>query len=288
VAATPNLRYGRDMDITTAKTLNNGVPMPRFGLGVFKSAPGAETADAVSAAIAAGYRSIDTATFYANEASVGEGIRAAGVPREELFLTTKVWKDDQGYDRTIEVFNESLELMGLDYLDLYLVHWPIEPTCLDTWRALETLYREKKVRAIGVSNFEARHIERVLRETEIVPAVNQIELHPYLQQKALRYYCAAHNIAVEAWSPIARGGVTEDETLQSIGAAHGKSPVQVTLRWELQREIITIPKSVHPERIRENADIFDFELSEDELARIDALDRGEAGRLGPHPDTFAR
>jgi aryl-alcohol dehydrogenase-like predicted oxidoreductase len=173
----------------------------------------------VTAAIAAGYRSIDTATFYANEESVGAGIRASGVPREELFITTKVWNSDQGYDRTIEVFHESLKLLGLDYLDLYLVHWPIEPTYLDTWRALEALYREKKVRAIGVSNFEVRNLERVMRETEIVPAVNQIELHPYLQQKALRHYCADHGIAVEAWSPIARGGVMEDETLRSIGSA---------------------------------------------------------------------
>lgn len=288
VAAAADLRYAGGMDITTTLTLNNDVAMPRFGLGVFKSAPGAETADAVTAAIAAGYRSIDTATFYANEESVGAGIRASGVPREELFITTKVWNSDQGYDRTIEVFHESLKLLGLDYLDLYLVHWPIEPTYLDTWRALEALYREKKVRAIGVSNFEVRNLERVMRETEIVPAVNQIELHPYLQQKALRHYCADYGIAVEAWSPIARGGVMEDETLRSIGERYGKSPVQVTLRWELQRDIITIPKSVHPERIRQNAEIFDFELSEDELARIDALDRGEGGRLGPHPDTFAR
>ncbi len=260
--------------------------MPRFGLGVYKSEPGAETKDAVIAAVQAGYRSIDTATFYENEQSVGEGLAAAGVPREEIFVTTKVWNSDQGYQRTLEVFEESMAYLQLQTLDLYLIHWPIADTFVETWRALEHLYHNGRVRAIGVSNFEPHHLEALKRESDILPVVNQVELHPYLQQKELRRYCRTAGIAVEAWSPIARGGVVDDPVLQEIATAHGKSPVQVTLRWELQHGIITIPKSVKPRRITENADIFDFELSAAEMDQIDGLDQGEAGRLGPHPDTI--
>ena len=274
------------MDLTTTITLNNGIGIPQFGLGVYKSAPGEETEGAVTAALAAGYRSVDTATFYANEQSVGAALAASGVDRSQVFVTTKVWNTDHGYGRTREVFDESLRLLGLETLDLYLIHWPVRESYLDTWKALESLYAEGRVRAIGVSNFEVHHLEYLMRNAEVVPAVNQIELHPYLQQKDIRAYCRTHGIAVEAWSPIARGTVLDDPVIGDIAAAYGKSPVQVTVRWELQHGIITIPKSVHANRIRENAQVFDFELSEDDMAAIDAIDRGEAGRIGPHPDTI--
>ncbi|MEX2443321.1 MAG: aldo/keto reductase [Alkalispirochaeta sp.] len=274
------------MNLTSTVTLHNGVEMPRFGLGVFKSEPGAETRDAVVSALQAGYRSIDTATFYENEQSVGEGLAASGVPRDQVFVTTKVWNTDQGYQRTLEVFEESMDYLQLETLDLYLIHWPMAETFIETWRALEKLYDDGRVRAIGVSNFEPHHLERLQRESGIVPVVNQVELHPYLQQNELRDYCREAGIAVEAWSPIARGQVVDDSVLQEIGAAHGKSPVHATIRWELQHGIITIPKSVKPHRIADNADVFDFELSAAEMARIDALDQGESGRLGPHPDTI--
>lgn len=260
--------------------------MPRLGLGVYKSEPGAETREAVVAALHTGYRSIDTATFYENEQSVGEGLAAAEVPRDQVFVTTKVWNSDQGYERTLQVFDTSLKYLGLETLDLYLIHWPMAETFVETWRALEKLHREGRVRAIGVSNFEPHHLETLKRESNLVPVVNQVELHPYLQQKPLREYCAEAGIAVEAWSPIARGNVVHDPVLQEIAAAHGKTPVQVTIRWELQHGIITIPKSVKPQRIADNADVFDFELSTAEMARIDARDQGESGRLGPHPDTI--
>lgn len=259
--------------------------MPRLGLGVYQSEPGAETRDAVVAALRAGYRSIDTATFYENEQSVGEGLSAAGIPRDQVFVTTKVWNTDQGYDQTLHVFDTSMAYLGLETLDLYLIHWPMAETFVETWRALEKLYHDGRVRAIGVSNFEPRHLDVLKRESDILPVVNQVELHPYQQQKKLRDYCREAGIVVEAWSPIARGSVVDDPVLRDIGAAHGKSPVHVTIRWELQHGIITIPKSVKPQRIVDNADVFDFELSDAEMARIDTLDQGEAGRLGPHPDT---
>ncbi|MFW5694417.1 MAG: aldo/keto reductase [Alkalispirochaeta sp.] len=275
------------MNLSSTKRLQNGVEMPRLGLGVFKAEPGPETRDAVVTALQAGYRSIDTATFYENEQSVGEGLAAAGVPRDEIFVTTKVWNSDQGYQRTLEVFETSMKYLGLETLDLYLIHWPMADTFIETWRALEKVYHDGRVRAIGVSNFEPHHLETLKRESDIVPAVNQVELHPYLQQTELRRYCQEAGIAVEAWSPIARGTVVHDPVLSDIAAAHGKSPVQVTLRWELQHDIITIPKSVTPHRIVDNADVFDFELTPAEMERIDALDQGEAGRLGPHPHTIA-
>ena len=274
------------MKLSSTITLNNEVEMPRFGLGVYKSEPGAETKDAVIAALQSGYRSIDTATFYENEQSVGEGLAAAGVPREEIFVTTKVWNSDQGYQRTLDVFEESMTYLQLETLDLYLIHWPITDTFLETWRALEQLYHDGRVRAIGVSNFEPHHLESLARKSNVVPAVNQVELHPYLQQRELRQYCREAGIAVEAWSPLARGAVLDDPVLQEIATAHGKNPVQVTLRWELQNGIITIPKSVKSHRITDNADVFDFELSAAEMDRIDGLDQGEQGRLGPHPDTI--
>ncbi len=260
--------------------------MPRFGLGVFKSPPGAETETAIREAVAAGYRSIDTASIYRNEESVGAAIRHAGVGRESLFVTTKVWNSDFGYDKTLRAFDESMRLLALEYLDLYLVHWPVKDAYLETWRALVELYRAGRVRAIGVSNFQIHHIRELAERSDVVPAVNQVELHPYLQQRKLSEYCMEHNIVVEAWSPIAKGNVVNEPVLQTIGAAHGKTPVQVALRWGLQREIVVIPKSIQPNRIRSNAQVFDFTLSDTEMQRIERLDREDDGRLGPHPDHF--
>ena len=274
------------MDIQSSVKLNNGVNMPRLGLGVFKSPPGKETETAVREAIAAGYRSIDTASFYRNEESVGVAIRDAGVRRESLFITTKVWNSDQGYDKTRRAFDESVRLLATDYLDLYLVHWPVAGAYVETWRALVELHREKRIRAIGVSNFQIHHIQELAERSDVVPAVNQVELHPYLQQRKLREYCKEHEIVVEAWSPIAKGNVADDPVLQTIGAAHGKTPVQVALRWGLQSEIVVIPKSIQPDRIRSNAQVFDFSLSDAEMRQIDRLDREDDGRLGPHPDHF--
>lgn len=272
------------MDTEKEVQLNNGVMMPRLGLGVFKAESGDETKNAVRMAIDAGYRAIDTASFYDNEESVGQGVREASVPREELFITTKVWNFQQGYENTLRSFDESLEKLGLDYLDLYLVHWPVTDKYKDTWRAFEKLYNDGRVKALGLSNFEPHHIEDLLSSATVAPTVNQVELHPYLQQKAVRDACAAHDIIVTAWSPIARGRVLQDPVIQEIAKAHGKSPVQVTIRWELQLGIITIPKSVHEERIKANFDVFDFELSDDEMDRMAALEKGESARLGPHPD----
>ncbi|MCG8480743.1 MAG: aldo/keto reductase [Spirochaetales bacterium] len=274
------------MDIQSSAKLNNGVNMPRLGLGVFKSPPGKETETAVREAIAAGYRSIDTASFYRNEESVGVAIRDAGVRRESLFITTKVWNSDQGYDKTRRAFDESMRLLATDYLDLYLVHWPVAGAYVETWRALVELYRDKRIRAIGVSNFQIHHIQELAERSDVVPAVNQVELHPYLQQRKLREYCREHEIVVEAWSPIAKGNVADDPVLQTIGAAHGKTPVQVALRWGLQSDIVVIPKSIQPDRIRSNAQVFDFSLNDAEMRRIDRLDREDDGRLGPHPDHF--
>lgn len=272
------------MNVQKTVTLNNGVEMPIFGLGVFKAESGDETANAVRWAIEAGYTAIDTASYYDNEESVGRGIRESGAPRKDLFITTKAWNTEQGYDNALKAFDESMKKMGLDYLDLYLVHWPITDTYQETWKAFEKLYADKRVRAIGVSNFEPHHLDDLIAGASVRPTVNQVELHPYLQQRAVRDACARHKVHVTAWSPIARGKVLEDETIKAIAAAHGKSPVHVTLRWEMQHGIITIPKSVKQERIRDNINVFDFSLSDEEMAQIDALDQGNDGRIGPHPD----
>ncbi|MDA3950469.1 MAG: aldo/keto reductase [Spirochaeta sp.] len=272
------------MNVQKTVTLNNGVEMPIFGLGVFKAESGDETANAVRWAIEAGYTAIDTASYYDNEESVRRGIRESGVPRKNVFITTKAWNTEQGYDKTLAAFDESMRKLGLDYLDLYLVHWPITDTYKETWKAFEKLYADKRVRAIGVSNFEPHHLDDLIASASVRPTINQVELHPYLQQRAVREACARHKIHVTAWSPIARAKVLEDETIKAIATAHGKSPVHVTLRWELQHGIITIPKSVKQERIRDNVNVFDFSLTDEEMAQIDALDQGNAGRIGPHPD----
>jgi diketogulonate reductase-like aldo/keto reductase len=274
-------------DISATITLNNGIPMPRFGLGVLHIADGSDAANAVVTAIEAGYRLIDTASIYHNEAGVGKALREAGVPREDIFLTTKVWNADQGYEPAKQAFQSSLERLGVDYVDLYLIHWPgPDPErMLDTWRALESIYAGGKARAIGLSNFQVPHLEQLLEHVEIMPAVNQVEIHPHLQQSELVEYCQENGIQVEAWRPIMKGEVMGIPEMTEIGQKYGKNPVQVTLRWLLQRDLIVIPKSENPLRIRENADIFDFELTHEEIEQIKALDQDR--RLGPDPFTFA-
>jgi 2,5-diketo-D-gluconate reductase A len=267
-------------------TLNNGVTMPQLGYGVFQ-VPDEETAEAVSEALRAGYRSIDTAKIYGNERGVAQAVRESGIPREELFVTTKVWNDDQGYDEALRAFDTSLDKLGLDYLDLYLIHWPAPSAgrYVDTWRALEKVLADGRVRAIGVSNFQPAHLRRLFEETGTVPAVNQIELHPYLQQAELRALHAERGIATEAWSPLAKGGeLLADPVVTELAERHGRTPAQVVLRWHLQLGNVVIPKSVTPARIRENLDVFGFELGAQDLAALGTLERGH--RTGPDPDRF--
>jgi 2,5-diketo-D-gluconate reductase A len=263
--------------------LNDGNRIPQLGLGVYKIAD-AIAADTVQVALEAGYRHVDTAALYANERGVGEGLARVGLPRADVFVTTKVWNDRHGYDETLRAFDESLAKLGLDYVDLYLIHWPAprQDRYVDAYRALETLRADGRARSIGVSNFHTHHLDRLLTETDVVPAVNQVELHPWLVQTEVRAYNAAHDIRTEAWSPLARGRAIGDPTLDGIGARYGKSAAQVVLRWQLQLGNIVIPKSVTPERIRENLDVFDFTLAESDIAEISALDAGE--RTGKDPD----
>ncbi|MEV6354015.1 aldo/keto reductase [Streptomyces hydrogenans] len=265
--------------------LNNGVGIPQLGFGVFQ-VPDDETTSAVGAALEAGYRSIDTAAIYGNEAGVGRALAASGLPREELFVTTKLWNADQGYDATLGAFDASLAELGLAYLDLYLIHWPTPARDLyvDSWRAVERLTSEGRIRAAGVSNFQPAHLRRLLDSSSLVPAVNQIELHPGLQQSELRAFHAEHGIATEAWSPLAQGAVLDDPAITAIAARTGKSPAQVVLRWHLQLGNVVIPKSVTPARIRQNLDVFDFRLTDEDMAAVAATDRGL--RTGPHPDQF--
>jgi 2,5-diketo-D-gluconate reductase A len=266
-------------------TLNNGVEIPQLGFGVFQ-VPDAETTAAVSAALEAGYRSIDTAAVYGNEAGVGAALASSGLPREELFVTTKLWNADQGYDATLRAFDTSLAKLGLDHVDLYLIHWPTPARDLyrESWRAIGKLAADGRIRAAGVSNFQPAHLRRLLEESALVPAVNQIELHPGLQQRELRSLHAESGIATEAWSPLAQGAVLGESALKEIAERHGRSPAQVVLRWHLQLGNVVIPKSVTPARIRENIDVFDFVLGDEEMSAIAALDRGL--RTGPDPDTL--
>ncbi|MCA1034002.1 aldo/keto reductase [Bacillus infantis] len=264
--------------------LHNGVEMPWFGLGVFKVQEGSEVIDSVKAAIKNGYKSIDTAAIYGNEEGVGQAIKESGAPREDLFITTKVWNSEQGYDSTLAAFDESLSKLGLEYVDLYLIHWPVKGKYKDTWRALEKLYKDGRVRAIGVSNFHVHHLEDLLETAEIVPMVNQVEYHPHLAQLELREFCKQKGIQLEAWSPLKQGQLLDEPVITEIAEKHKKSPAQIILRWDLQNEVITIPKSVKEHRIIENADIFDFELSSEDMEKIDALNKNE--RVGADPDNF--
>lgn len=272
------------MTFEKTKELANGSIIPRLGLGVWQVKDGAEAVNSVKWALEAGYRLIDTAAAYKNEESVGEGIRQSGVPRDEIFVTTKLWNADQGYESTLKAFDESLKKLELEYVDLYLIHWPVEGKYKDSWRAMEEIYKSGRAKAIGVSNFHAHHIEDLLTTAEVTPMVDQIELHPTLTQESLRKFLADHEIAVEAWSPLGQGKILENPILVELGGKYHKTAAQIIIRWHLQSDIIVIPKSVHQERINQNFDVFDFELSVEDMKRIDQLNTNE--RLGPDPDNF--
>lgn len=256
--------------------------MPWLGLGVHRAGSGSEVVSAIQCALQAGYRSIDTATYYQNEHSVGKAVLESGVAREEIFLTTKVWNSDQGYHSTIKAFETSLEKLQTNYLDLYLIHWPQNELTFETWKAMEELYRKGQVRAIGVSNFLIKHLKSLIERSAIKPMVNQFEFHPELVQPELLQFCKDNQIQPEAWRPIMKGRVNEIELLQELAAKYQKSPVQIVLRWDIQKGVVTIPKSVTPERIIQNAAIFDFELSPEDMAQIDGLNRHS--RMGENPD----
>lgn len=270
--------------LTESVVLYNGVHMPILGLGVWKSKEGGEVEFAVETAIRSGYRSIDTAKIYNNESGVSKGIANSGINREELFITTKVWNNDQGYDATLRAFEESMQRLQLDYLDLYLIHWPIKGKYIETWRALEKLYLDGQVKAIGVSNFQTHHIDDLLFNSEIVPMVNQVEFHPYLIQTELRAYCNKHQIQLEAWSPLMQGNFLKDQTILQLAEKYNRTPAQIVLRWDIQNQVITIPKSVSAERIRENANIFDFTLDEIDMNLLNKLNKNH--RFGPDPDNI--
>jgi diketogulonate reductase-like aldo/keto reductase len=266
--------------LTKSVELNNGILMPQFGLGVYQAQDGEEVVQAIKKAVSTGYRSIDTAAVYSNEAGVGKGIRECGVHRGELFITTKVY-DEQGYESTLQAFDASLTRLGLDYVDLYLIHWPVRGKFKETWKALEQIYKNERAKAIGVSNFQIYHLQDLMSSAYIKPAVNQVEFHPLLTQSDLLEYCRNNEIQLEAWSPIMQGNLDLPE-LRELGDKYGKTPAQIVLRWDIQMGVITIPKSVTPSRIEENAQIFDFELSPEDQNRITALNQNR--RFGSNPD----
>ena len=270
-------------------TLNNGLEMPLVGYGVFRVPEGDDLAEAVKTAITKGFRSIDTAQVYRNEESVGRGIRAAIeeglVTREELFITSKVWNDGLSYEETLAAYESSLEKIGLDYLDLYLVHWPgIDDNYIDVYKALEKIYQDGRVRSIGVSNFHVHHLENLLKETTVIPVINQIEFHPHLTQKEVRAYCKDKGIQVEAWSPLMNGSLLEEALIQELAAKYDKTPAQIVLRYDVQCHVVTIPKTMTPTRMVENLNVFDFALTEEEMSQLDALNDGR--RCGPDPEKF--
>jgi len=271
-------------DLKGTVKLANGVEMPYLGLGVFKTNEGTEVENSVKWALEAGYRHIDTAAIYQNERGVGNAMKASGIPRNELFITTKAWNENQRKGTVMEGFEESLKLLQTDYVDLYLIHWPVKGKYNATWKVMEEIYRSGRAKAIGVSNFLLHHLEDIFKIAEIMPMVNQMECHPYLVQQSLIDFCLAHKIVFEAWSPIMQGAVNNVPLLVELSGKYKKTPVQIVLRWDLQKGIVTIPKSVHKDRIVSNADLFDFELSAEDIRRIDSLDKNE--RLGAHPDTF--
>ncbi|WP_068676255.1 aldo/keto reductase [Oceanobacillus sp. Castelsardo] len=267
-------------------TLNNGLTMPQLGFGVWK-VPDEEATPAVEKALETGYRSIDTAKVYGNEVGVGKAIAKRNIPREELFITTKVWNADHGYENTLKAFDASLERLGLDYVDLYLIHWPMPKfdQYVETYRALEKLYADGRVKAIGVCNFDIEHLERILKECDVVPVINQVEYHPYLQQKELKEFCDQHQIKLEAYSPLMNGrDILHDELIKELAEQYGKTPAQIILRWHLQSGVIVIPKSVTPSRIEENINVFDFELNESDMGKIAELDKNL--RINNKPSEF--
>ncbi len=261
-----------DLKLQSTLTLNNGVRIPRLGLGVFRTERGDETREAVAAALKAGYRHVDTARIYGNEEDVGEAIRASGLPRETIFVTTKLWNDDQGFEGSLRAFEGSLRRLGLDYVDLYLIHWPVPGRRLESWRGLEKLLADGKVRAIGVSNFLPRHLDELCERARVVPAVNQVELSPFLQQRELREYCARKGIAIEAYSPLTKGRRLSHPVLQEVARQVGRTSAQVLVRWCLQSGLIVLPKSARQERVRENAAVYDFELSPAQMQALDGLE----------------
>lgn len=273
------------MNPSMTKTLNNGVAMPMLGLGVWRAKDDV-CARAVAQALEDGYRHIDTAAIYGNEAAVGRGIKDSGVPRKEIFITTKLWNEDMRAGRQAEAFEQSLEKLGTDYVDLYLLHWPVDKVFIPSWKILERIYKSGRAKAIGISNFHAHHLEPLLAEASVVPAVNQFECHPYLSQEPLMALCAKHGIACAAYSPLGGKGspVLEDPALAAIAAKHGKSPAQIVLRWNVQRGVIVLPKSVQPERIAANGRLFDFSLDDADMAAVNALNQNR--RLGFDPDNF--
>jgi diketogulonate reductase-like aldo/keto reductase len=271
-------------NIKDCTILNNGLKMPWLGFGVFQINEGKEVENSVKWALEIGYRSIDTAAAYRNERGVGKAIRASGIPREEIFLTTKLWNEDQRRKRMLQAFDESLEHLGTDYVDLYLIHWPVKGCYQESWKAMEEIYQSGRAKAIGVSNFLIHHLEDVLRDGHVVPTVNQIEFHPWLVQPELLTFCKTHKIQVEAWSPLIQGKIVTVPEAQSLAEQYHKTPAQIVLRWDLQHEVVTIPKSTHRNRIAENSQLFDFELLQEDMNVLDALDVGK--RNGPDPDNF--
>jgi len=269
-------------DVKGFSILSNGVKMPYLGLGVYKAQNGTEVINAVHYSLDAGYRHIDTAAYYHNEEGVGKAVQTAGMPRGEIFVTTKIWHTEQRYADVFKAFETSMNKLQLDYLDLYLIHWPHPQYFLEAWQAMEELYKAKKIRAIGVCNCTEWHIRKIMDLGGEVPTVNQVEFHPNLVQQSLLDFCQQHNIQLEAWSPLKRGALLNHPVLAELSRKYGKNTAQVILRWDLQKGVVTIPKSVHKERITSNADIFDFELSEEDLKKIDNLDSN--GRTGAHPD----
>jgi diketogulonate reductase-like aldo/keto reductase len=280
-----NWREQKKMDINTTKKLNNGTQIPYLGLGVFQVKEGKETADAVRWAIEAGYRHIDTAALYGNEKSVGQGVRDSGIDRSKLFITTKLWKDDIMQGSEIKAFEKSLKLLRMDYVDLYLIHWPVAGKSGAAWKVLEEIYKSGRAKAIGVSNFMEKHLDSLLRDAKVVPAVDQVECHPHLSQSPLVKYCEKMNIAFETWSPLGGtgGALLDDPVLLKIAAKYGKSTAQVVLRWNLQSGMITIPKSIHQARIKANTELYNFELSTAEMKAINDLDK-QPQRSGPDPN----
>ncbi|MFY0744138.1 aldo/keto reductase [Solibacillus silvestris] len=272
------------MNLHSTKKIANGAEMPYLGLGVYKMTDRDETLEAIEAALDLGYRAIDTAALYYNEEEVGEAIRHSSVPREDLFVTTKVWNSDQGYDNTLRAFETSLKKLDMDYVDLYLTHWPVEHKYVDTYRAIERLYDEKLIRVTGVSNHHEHHLKTILATCNVAPMVNQIEAHPYLTQEPLRAFCEQQQIAVTAWSPLGRGKVLNDETIIRIADEYNVSPAQIILRWHLQNDVIIIPKSVTASRIKENSELYHFELTNETMQQLNALNRNE--RFGQNPDNF--